>query len=103
MGKRAEPEQIVRLLRDAGADLAGGKTVARVVQKLGVSEQTFYRWRTRYGGMRVGEARRLKELEAENARLKRLVAELALDTQTLQEVVRGKFWPRRPGGRRCGT
>lgn len=91
MGKQTEPEKIVRLLRDAEAELAGGKTVAQVVQKLGVSEQTYYRWRQRYGGMQVDEAKRLKELEAENARLKRLVAELALDKQMLQEVVRGKF------------
>jgi transposase-like protein len=90
MGKHTEPEKVIRLLRDAEAELAGGKTVAQVVQKLGVSEQTFYRWRQRYGGMQVDEARRLKELEAENARLKRLVAELALDKQMLQEVVRGK-------------
>jgi putative transposase len=90
MGKQTEPEKIVRLLRDAEAELAGGKTVAQVVQKLGISEQTYYRWRQRYGGMQVDEARRLKELEAENARLKRLVAELALDKQMLQEVVRGK-------------
>ena len=91
MGKRVAPERIVRLLREAEAELAGGKTVAQVVQKLGVSEQTFYRWRQRYGGMQVDEARRLKELEAENARLKKLVADLALDKQMLQEVVRGKF------------
>jgi putative transposase len=90
MGKQTEPEKIVRLLRDAEAELAGGKTVAQVVQKLGISEQTYYRWRQRYGGMQVDEAKRLKELEAENARLKRLVAELALDKQMLQEVVRGK-------------
>jgi transposase-like protein len=90
MGKHTEPEKIVRLLRAAEAELAGGKTIAQVVQKLGISEQTFYRWRQRYGGMQVDEARRLKELEAENARLKRLVAELALDKQMLQEVVRGK-------------
>ena len=90
MGKRTEPEQIVRLLRDAEADLAGGKAVAQVIQKLGISEQTFYRWRQRYGSMQVDEARRLRDLEAENARLKRLVAELALDKQMLQEVVRGK-------------
>ena len=90
MGKHTEPEKIVRLLRDAEAELAGGKTIAQVVQKLGISEQTFYRWRQRYGGMQVDEAKRLKELEAENARLKRLVAELALDKQMLQEVVRGK-------------
>jgi transposase-like protein len=90
MGKQTEPEKIVRLLRDAEAELAGGKTVAQVVQKLGISEQTYYRWRQRYGGMQVDEAKRLKELESENARLKRLVAELALDKQMLQEVVRGK-------------
>jgi transposase-like protein len=90
MGKQTEPEKIIRLLRDAEAELAGGRTVAQVVQKLGISEQTYYRWRQRYGGMQVDEARRLKELEAENARLKRLVAELALDKQMLQEVVRGK-------------
>ena len=91
MGKQTEPEKIVRLLRDAEAELAGGKTVAQVVQKLGISEQTYYRWRPRYGGMQVDEAERLKELEAESARLKRLVAELAPDKQMLQEVVRGKF------------
>jgi transposase-like protein len=91
MGKQTEPEKIIRLLRDAEAELAGGRTVAQVVQKLGISEQTYYRWRQRYGGMQVDEAKRLKELEAENARLKRLVAELALDKQMLQEVVRGKY------------
>ncbi len=90
MGKHTEPEKIIRLLRDAEAELAGGRTVAQVVQKLGISEQTYYRWRQRYGGMQVDEARRVKELEAENARLKRLVADLALDKQMLQEVVRGK-------------
>lgn len=90
MSKHTEPEKVVRLLREAEAELAGGKTVAQVVQKLGISEQTYYRWRQRYGGMQVDEAKRLKELEAENARLKRLVADLALDKQMLQEVVRGK-------------
>ena len=90
MGKRTEPEQIVRVLREAEADLAGGKTVGQVCQKLSISEQTFYRWRQQYGGVTVDDAKRLKELEAENARLKRLVAELALDKQMLQEVVRGK-------------
>ena len=90
MGKHTEPEKIIRLLREAEAELAGGMTVAQVVQKLSISEQTYYRWRQRYGGMQVDEARRLKELEAENARLKRLVAELSLDKQMLQEVVREK-------------
>jgi transposase-like protein len=90
MGKHTEPETIVRLLRGAEAELGSGKTVARVVRELGISEQTYDRWRQRYGGTRVDEARRLKELEAENARLKRLAAELAPDRQMLQEVVRGK-------------
>ncbi|MES4793107.1 MAG: rod shape-determining protein MreC, partial [Chloroflexota bacterium] len=70
MGKHTEPQKIVRLLRDAEAELGGGKTIAQVVQKLGISEQTYYRWRQRYGGMQVDEAKRLKELEAENARLR---------------------------------
>jgi putative transposase len=90
-GKRHTPEQIIRKLRDAEADLAGGLTIGQVCQKLGVSENTFHRWRNQYGGMKADDAKRLKELEAENARLKRLVAELALDKQMLQEVVRGKF------------
>ena len=66
-------------------------TIGQVCQKLGVSEQTFHRWRNQYGGVQMNEAKRLKELETENQRLKRLVAELALDKQMLQEVVRKKF------------
>ena len=91
MGKRHTTEQIIRKLRQAEADLAGGLTVGQVCQKLGVSEQTLHRWRNRYGGPRADDTRRLKDLEAENARLKRLVAELALDKQMLQEAVRKKF------------
>ena len=91
MGKRHTSEQIIRKLRQAEQDLAGGLTVGQVCQRLGVSEQTFHRWRNRYGGPRADDARRLKELEAENGRLKRLVAELALDKQMLQEAVRKKF------------
>ena len=91
MGKRTEPEQIVRVLREAEADLAGGKTIAQVIQKLGISEQTFYRWRQRYGSMQVDEARRLRDLEAENARLKRLVANQALDIDMLKELAEGNF------------
>jgi transposase-like protein len=90
MGKRHTTEQIIRKLRQAEQDLAGGLTVGQVCQKLGVSEQTFHRWRNRYGGVKANGAKRLKELEAENARLKRLVADLALDRQMLQEVVRKK-------------
>ena len=90
MKSRLSVEQIIRLLREAEVEVAGGKTVGQVCQKLSISEQTFYRWRQQYGGVTVDDAKRLKELEAENARLKRLVAELALDKQMLQEVVRGK-------------
>lgn len=97
---RHTPEQIVTKLRDADAMLAAGKTVAQVVQALGVSEPTFHRWRTQYGGMKADEARRLKELEIENTRLKRLVADQALDMAILKEAndCMGKHLPRRGGG-----
>jgi putative transposase len=90
MKKRHTPEQIIQKLRQAEADLAAGLTIAQACQKLAVSEQTFHRWRHQYGGMKADAAKRLKELEQENARLKKLVAELALDKQMLQEVVKGK-------------
>ena len=90
-GKRHGPEQIIRKLREAEVELAGGATVGQVCQKLGVSEQTFHRWRNRYGGVRADEGKRLKEREAENARLKRLVAALLLDKPMLQETVRGNW------------
>ena len=89
-GKRHTPEQIIGLLRQPEADLGSGLGIAQVCQKLAISEATFHRWRNQYGGMKADEVKRLKELEAENARLKRLVAELALDKQMLQEVLRGK-------------
>jgi putative transposase len=88
MGKRHSPEQIVRKLRDAEARLAGGATVLEVARELGISEATFHRWKNQYGGMSSSEARRLKELEKENARLKKLVAEQALDIDILKEVSR---------------
>lgn len=91
MRKRHTPEQIILKLRQAEADLAGGVPLAQVCQTLAISEPTFHRWRTQYGGLKGDDAKRLKELEAENARLKRLVAELALDKQMLQEVVQKKF------------
>ena len=89
--KRHSPEQVVAKLREAEVLLSSGRTVGQVVQRLGVSEQTYHRWRTQYGGMRVPGARRLKALEKENARLKRLVAEQALDIQMLKEVAEGKW------------
>ena len=89
--KRHSPEQVIPKLRQAEADLAQGLTIGQVCQKLGISEQTFHRWRNQYGGIKADEAKRLKELEAENTRLKRLVAELALDKHMLQEVAQKKW------------
>ena len=90
-GKRRTPEQIIPLLRQAEVELGSGLTIAQVCQKLAVSEPTLHRWRAQYGGMKADQMKRLKELEAENARLKRLVAELSLDNQMLKEVARGNF------------
>ena len=91
MGKRHSPEQIVRILRQAEARLAAGATIPEVARELGISEATFYRWRNRYGGMGSSEAKRLRELERENARLKKLLAEQALDIDILKEVSRKNF------------
>ena len=89
--KRYTAERIIGHLRQAEIRISEGKTVAEVVRELGVSEQTYYRWRKEYGGMEVEQLRRLKELEQENARLKRLVADQALDNAILKEVSRGNF------------
>jgi len=89
--KRYTAEQIIGHLRQAEIRISEGKTVAEVVRELGVSEQTYYRWRKEYGGMEVEQLRRLKELEQENGRLKRLVADQALDNAILKEVSRGNF------------
>jgi len=89
--KRLSPEQIVARLRDAEKLQAQGVTVPQVCKKLGVSEQTFYRWRTKYGALKEDEAIRLKTLEQENARLKRIVAEQALDISMLKDVAKGNF------------
>ncbi len=90
-GKRHSPEQVVQKLRDGDAMLNAGKSVAEVVQHLGVSEQTYYRWKNQYGGMKSEEARRLKELEVENARLKKLLAEAELDKAMLKEIASGNW------------
>ena len=84
-------EQIIGKLREAEVLLGQGSPVGEVSRKLGITEQTYYRWRREYGGMRVEQARRLKELEKENGRLKRLVADLTLDIAILKEVTRGNF------------
>lgn len=84
-------EQIIGLLRQAEVELAQGRTVSEVCRGLGVSDATYYRWRTEYGGLKVDQARRMKDLERENARLKRAVAELTLDKQILKEAAEGKY------------
>ena len=89
--KRFSPEQIITMLREAEVLINQSNPVAEVCRKLGVSEQTYYRWRKEYGGMRVDQAKRLKELEQENIRLKKLVADLSLDNAILKEVSRGNF------------
>ena len=88
---RHTPEQIIRKLREAEAKLAGGASIPEVARELGVSEVTFHRWRNRYGGMRPDSTKRLRELEKENARLKKIVAEQAVDISILKEVSRGNF------------
>lgn len=89
--KRHSPDEIVRKLRQAESLLNEGQTMAQVIQKLEVTEQTYYRWRNMYGGMKADEMKRLKELEEENRRLKRAVADLTLDNQILKEVNQGKW------------
>ena len=89
--KEFTPEQIITMLREAEVLLSQGATAADVARKLGITEQTYYRWRREYGGMKVDQAKRFKELERENGRLKKLVADLSLDNAILKEVARGNF------------
>ncbi len=89
--KRYKPEQIINKLREAELELSKGNNIGRICRKLGVTEQTYYRWRKQYGGMKVEQARRFKELEAENARLKKLVADLTLDKDILKEAASKNF------------
>jgi transposase-like protein len=89
--KRYPPEQIIRKLREAEVLLSTGMTVGEAARKLGITDQTYCRWRREYGGLRTDQARRLKELERENARMKKMVAELSLDNQVLKEVASGEF------------
>jgi putative transposase len=89
--KRYTPEQIIRMLREAEVALAQGQTAAQVCRNLGIAEQTYYRWRREYGGLKIEQAKRLKALEQENARLRRAVADLTLDKLILQEAARGNF------------
>ena len=91
-GKRRTPEQIIAKLREAEVGLTQGQTVAQVCKAIGVTEQTFYRWRNEYGGLKLDQVKRLKKLEKENTRLRRAVADLTLvDNQILKEAVEGNF------------
>jgi transposase-like protein len=90
-GKREKPEDIVSKLRQVEVLQGQGMAVAEAVRKIGVSEQTFYRWRKQYGGMSRGQLQRLKELEKENARLRRAVSDLTLDKMILTEAAKGNY------------
>ena len=89
--KRHSPEQVIRKLRDADRMLSEGKEIAAVCQALEIAEATFHRWRNQYGGMKANDAKQLKELQIENGRLKKLVAEQALDKRILEETLKGKW------------
>jgi transposase-like protein len=89
--KGYKPEQIINKLREAEILLSQGETIAIISKKIGVSVHTYYRWRKEYGGMRVDQAHRFKELEQENSRLKKLVADLSLDVAILKEASRGNY------------
>jgi transposase-like protein len=89
--KRYKPEQIVNLLRKIEVEIANGKTTPQAVREVGITEQTYYRWRREFGGLKLDQAKRLKELETENTRLERLVAELSLEKQVLREVAQEDY------------
>ena len=89
--KKYKPEQIVNLLRQIEVETANGKTTPQACRDAEITAQTYYRWRKEFGGLKLDQAKRLKELEKENSRLKRLVAELSLEKQVLREVAQGNF------------
>ena len=89
--KRYKPEQIIGMLREAEVELSRGQKVGQVCRTLGIAEQTYYRWRREYGGLKVSQAKRMNELERENTRLKRAVADLTLDKLILEETLEGKY------------
>ena len=91
MAKRRSVEEIIRKLREAEVLMSQGHSVKEMVRKIGVSDQTYYKWRKDYGGLKVTHARKLKDLEKENGRLKKLVADLSLDNAMLREVASGNF------------
>ena len=89
--QRYKPEQIVTMLRQIEVGIANGKTTPQACKEAEITMQTFYRWRKEYGGLKMDQAKRMKELEKENGKLKRLVAELSLDKQTLKDIAEGDF------------
>lgn len=89
--KKHSPEEVVKILRDIEIELGRGHTQDDACKKLGITLQTYYRWRKEFGGLKIDQARRLKELELENQRLKKVVAELALDNSVLKEINKGNF------------
>ena len=89
--KRYKPEQIVNLLRQVEVEIANGKTTPQACRDAEITAQTYYRWRKEFGGLKLDQAKRMKELEKENNRLKRLVAELSLEKQVLRDVAQGNF------------
>ena len=89
--KRFQAEQIIGKLREAEVEISKGQTIGQVVKKLGITEQTYYRWKSKYGGMELSEMQRLKQVEDENRRLKQIVAEQTLDIQALKAVVAKKW------------
>jgi putative transposase len=89
--ERYKPEQIVNLLRQIEVEVANGKATPQACRDAGIHTQTYYRWRKEFGGLKLDQAKRLKELEKENSRLKRLVAELSLEKQVLRDVAQGNF------------
>jgi putative transposase len=91
-GTKYQPEQVVNLLRQIEGAIANGKTTALACKEAGIVEQTYFRWRKEYGGLQVDQAKRLKELEQENSKLKRLVANLSLDNLVLKDFVSGNVW-----------
>jgi transposase-like protein len=91
MGKRYKAEEIVMKLREIELSINQGMDIVQACRQAGISDQSYYRWRKEYGGMKIDQAKRYKELEQENARLKRLVADLSLDNSMLKEISRGNF------------
>ena len=89
--KRFTPEQIIGILREADVKLSQGRDVGQLCREMGITEQSYYRWRKEYGGMKTAQVKRLKELERENGRLKKAVADLTLDKLILKEALEGNF------------